>query len=473
MTTSIKIPLSENLTENKIHPVYPTTGVCIIVFSKKIAIKLPKNDLDTRYILSIRYSRWDARQFCWIVPNYGKNLEFIELYFKDRITEIVFDKDYETGKQVAHGRKIGKNDLLIIKTTSGRLKLFFEMNKELNKIVKNMPYANWNEPSKGWSIPYADKFLEEIKVTAKSQNLQLIYQEEEIDTEKKSKTSRYDIINYRTCPDDYILKLKELRYSDKTLVSYKGLFEEFINFYNQLSLDQIDETKITAFMRYLVIERKISISYQNQAINAIKFYYERVLGGQRKVYLVDRPRVERKLPTVLSVAEITDLFKATDNIKHKAILMLAYSAGLRLSELINVKIKDIDSVRMQIRIEQAKGKKDRYTLLSVTLLKVLRQYFSLYKPKVWLFEGVAGGIYSARSIQAIMGFAVVKAGIKKTVSVHTLRHSFATHLLENGTDLRYVQSLLGHESSKTTEVYTHITTKGFDQIISPLDNLDF
>ena len=152
--------------------------------------------------------------------------------------------------------------------------------------------------------------------------------------------------------------------------------------------------------------------------------------------------------------------------------MLAYSSGLRLGELINVKITDIDSSRMQVRVEQAKGKKDRYSLLSVRLLEVLREYFREYKPKEWLFEGANGGQYSVSSIQAIMKDSIKKAGIKKKVSVHTLRHCFATHLLENGTDLRYIQSLLGHSSSKTTEIYTHVTTKGFDQIKSPLDNLD-
>ncbi len=129
-------------------------------------------------------------------------------------------------------------------------------------------------------------------------------------------------------------------------------------------------------------------------------------------------------------------------------------------------------IRLECKSVLSKGKKDRYTLLSVKLLTILREYFNIYKPKEWLFEGTTGGVYSARSIQKVMEDSVFKANIKKKVSVHTLRHSFATHLLENGTDLRYIQSLLGHESSKTTEVYTHITTKGFDQIISPLDKLD-
>ena len=207
-------------------------------------------------------------------------------------------------------------------------------------------------------------------------------------------------------------------------------------------------------------------------INAIKFYYERVLKGERKTYLIDRPKKEKTLPTVLNEEEIKLLLNKTENLKHKAILMMAYSAGLRLGELINMKIKDIDSKRMQIRVEQAKGKKDRYTILSNKMLAILREYFVRYKPNEWLFEGEKGGQYSARSIQKVAKLSATKAGIKKNVGVHTLRHTFATHLLENGTDLRYIQSLLGHESSKTTEIYTHITTKGFDQIKNPLDQLD-
>ena len=175
---------------------------------------------------------------------------------------------------------------------------------------------------------------------------------------------------------------------------------------------------------------------------------------------------------MLSEEEVTLILNATQNLKHKALLITIYSAGLRISEVINLKIKDIDSQRMQIRVEQGKGKKDRYTLLSAKNLQLLRKYFIEYKPKIWLFEGANGEMYSKKSIQIMLKKAVDKVGIKKHITVHTLRHSFATHLLEAGTDLRYIQSLLGHANSKTTEIYTHITTKGFDQIKSPLDNLN-
>lgn len=335
-----------------------------------------------------------------------------------------------------------------------------------------MPFSYWNPQYKSWSVPFAEHYLSEIRRIAVAQNLQVIYEEEPADFSKKSRTSSIDPANYRKCPDEYLLKLQELRYSGKTIKTYDAAFREFINYYPESELRDLDEKRIIDFLRYLVIERQVSTSYQNQAINAIKFYYERVLGGPRKVYLIERPIKEKTLPVVLNIKEVGALLGATDNLKHKAILMLGYSAGLRVSELVNVRLKDIDSKRMQVRIQQSKGKKDRYSILSARLLDILREYFKKYRPQEWLFEGTDGGQYSVRSIQQIMQQAARKAGIKKKVSVHTLRHSFATHLLEQGTDLRYIQSLLGHESSKTTEIYTHITTKGFDQIVSPLDNLD-
>ncbi len=448
------------------------TGISVFVFEKSIAIKLAKNEMDTRFILSFRFSRWDAKKYCWIVPNYSKNLELIKDYFKERITEL---EVYEPVKQpinINEKRVAKKNELLIIKTKGGRLKLIFQYNKELVRTIKTIPYSNWDQQNKAWSIPFSENFLNEIKTFAISQNLHPVHENEELDESKVSRISRFDVPNYRACPDAYILKLKELRYSENTLKTYRGAFEEFINYYNKFELEHIQESMIIDFLRYLVIERKVSTSYQNQAINAVKFYYERVLYEQRKIYLVDRPREEKALPAVLNEKEISDLLNCTQNIKHKAILMLAYSAGLRLSELTNLKIKDIDSGRMQIRIENAKGKKDRYTILSPNLLIVLRKYFQQTQPKVWLFEGATGAQYAKRSIQLIMEASVKKAGILKKVSVHSLRHSFATHLLEGGTDLRYIQNLLGHGSSKTTEIYTHITTKGFDQIKSPLDKLN-
>ncbi|MDP4277923.1 MAG: tyrosine-type recombinase/integrase [Bacteroidota bacterium] len=447
--------------------------VTIEISGRRIFLKMPKNDMDIQFVRLFKYSYWDAYAHIWIIPNYKNNLDLLKDHFKDRLSSCQILPTYQTQTNSVRKRILDQHLLLIIKTTASRLRVIFNYNPMLSQSLKNIPFSTWDALNKWWSVPYSESILNNIKAIAKTDGMTIQYEEEKSPTaSRKPRITPFDIPNYRTCPEEFILKLKELRYGNHTIETYKSLFEEFINYYYRFDIASIDEPMIIAFMRYLVIERKVSISYQNQAINAIKFYYERVLGGQRKVYLVDRPRQEKGLPTVLSEDEVCAILTSTSNLKHKTILMTIYSAGLRVSEAINLKIEDIDSKRMQIRVEQSKGKKDRYTLLSVKTLEMLRTYFNVYKPKYWLFEGPKGEQYSARSIQCILKSSVEKTSIKKHVTVHTLRHSFATHLLENGTDLRYIQTLLGHESSKTTEIYTHVTTKGFDQIKSPLDKLN-
>ena len=448
-------------------------GIYVDVIGRKIILKMPKNEIDLHFVRALKYSNWESKQYCWVVPHFPGNLELIKEYFKDRITQLTLHESQDIQSK-GESYKVKKNEVLCLKTTNGRLKLIFGFNKILTFATKKIPYHYWDAKNKWWTIPYSEVFLNTLKQTAEAEKLTWNYAEESLnDATKRPKPSAFDIPNYRSIPQDYVLKLRELRYSESTLKTYQNTFEEFINYYHQYEIDKIDETQIIAFLRYLVMERKVSSSYQNQSINSIKFYYERVLGGQRKFYFIERPHKEKTLPTVLSEKEVQEIIQSVSNVKHKVALMTIYSAGLRISECINLQLKDIDSERMQIRIAQGKGKKDRYTLLSTKTLQVLRLYFIKYKPKIWLFEGAKEGEpYSAKSIQNVFQEAIKATGIKKNATVHTLRHSFATHLLENGTDLRYIQSLLGHESSKTTEIYTHITTKGFDQIKSPLDGLD-
>lgn len=447
------------------------TSVSIEVIYRQILVKLPKNDTDTKFLLTFRYAKFDKVKKWWIIPNFPSNLELLKSFFKDRISSITIHetKSYNINNK---NHSVSTQDVLCVLTRNQRLKLIFGFNEALVKTIKQMPYWSWSQREKWWTIPFSDKLLEEIKLISETEGLTFRFEEETYDKTKVPRKTAFDVPNYKQAPESMILKLKELRYSERTIKAYKSLFEELINYYPTIEIDKIDEAKIVAFCQYLVIERKVSISYQNQAINAIKFYYERVLGGQRKIYALQRPDKEKALPTVLNTDEIVKILQSADNLKHRAILTVIYSAGLRISELINLKIKDIDTERKQIKIEQSKGKKDRYTLLSAKTLDLLRTYFKEYHPKEYLFEGADGGPYSARSVQTFFKDICKLAGIKKKVSVHTLRHSFATHLLENGTDLRYIQSLLGHENPKTTEVYTHITNKGFEKIKSPLDGLN-
>jgi integrase/recombinase XerD len=469
-----KIPIEIKVEPTKIiaPALSKTSSVTIEVIGRKIILQMPKNETDVKFILTLRFSRWDKAERKWIIPNYPTNLELIKAYFKERICKLTIHNDIEITTTKGNTYNVGEKEVLGVKTASGRLKLIFGFNKNLVIAIKKIPFWTWDSKNKWWSIPLSDKILAEITQTIQQEGLQFRIEEEKTIEGKVARKSAFDTVNYKTCPQEMVLKMQELRYSSTTIKTYIMLFEELINHYLTYEINKIDEKMIVTFCRYLVIDRKVSASYQNQAINAIKFYYEKVLGGQRKLYTLERPNTEKALPVVLSTQEITSISKTVTNLKHKTILTVIYSAGLRISELVNLKIKDVDSERMQIRIEQSKGKKDRYTLLSPKSLALLRQYFKEYKPKTYLFEGQNGEQYSTRSIQAFLHEAIIKANIKKKVTVHTLRHSFATHLLENGTDLRYIQVLLGHESSKTTEIYTHVTTKGFDQIKSPLDNLD-
>ena len=280
--------------------------------------------------------------------------------------------------------------------------------------------------------------------------------------------NRKPITGRRYCPEAYLLKLELKRYALATVKTYVHFFEKFINQYKEKPLSEIDENDIRSFLQGLIQEKK-SNSYLNQAVNAIKFYYEVVLDMPNRYYQIERPRKEFRLPKVVSKEEVLNLIEQINNIKHKCIVQLLYSAGLRRSELLNLKISDIDSQRMLISVAQGKGRKDRNTLLSKTLLVNLRVYFKQYRPITYLFEGIPGKKYSGASVLKIVRTAAQKAKLQKSVTPHVLRHCFATHLLEDGVDLRQIQFILGHKSSKTTEIYTHVATTSIKNIKNPLD----
>jgi len=273
--------------------------------------------------------------------------------------------------------------------------------------------------------------------------------------------------------EQFKLWMQQRRYSDNTIKSYIEALVSFLVFYKDKQIEEIDNKDIVHFNSEFIIKNKLSLSYQNQLINALKLFYNTITNKKLIIENILRPRYSRKLPNVLSKDEIEKILKATQNLKHKAILSLIYSCGLRRSELLNLEIKDIDSKRNLLIIRNAKGRKDRLVPLSVKTLDLLRNYYKQYKTKKYLFEGyIEGEQYSAESLQNILWRSVKKAGINKAVTLHWLRHSYATHLLEAGTDLRYIQEILGHKSSKTTEIYTHVSTNMLQKIKSPFDDMD-
>ena len=283
--------------------------------------------------------------------------------------------------------------------------------------------------------------------------------------------NRKPIAEKRYCPESYLQKLELKQYAAQTAKTYISMFESFINYYHDMKLLDLDENDVRVYLQSLV-KAGMSKSSLNQSVNSIKFYYEVVMQMPNRFYSIERPRTEKKLPTVLSKQEVLRIIDHIYNLKHKCIISTLYSSGMRIGELLNLKISDIDSERMMIKVVNAKGNKDRYTILSEAILPDLRKYYISYCPKTFLFEGPAGKQYAASSVQKILKRAVSKARITKKVTPHTLRHSFATHLLEAGTDLRYIQIILGHESSQTTEIYTHVAATNIEMIKSPLDSLN-
>jgi integrase/recombinase XerD len=336
------------------------------------------------------------------------------------------------------------------------------LNAEANALVKNFPDRKYSKTHGCWYVVYTPATLD------------LLYQKlSQVDKVclpqlfegKISQPEQLPLpTGYREC-------LVRLRYSESTIKNYESQMRLFLQYLAPKTITDITRETIDAYMMYLVEERCVSVSTQNTAINAIKFYLERLHKGERTIYYTDRPAKDKILPTVLSEEEMQQLLRAASNVKHRCILFLLYSAGLRISELLNLRWNDVDEHRMIIYIRGGKGRKDRITLLSRLALDYLKHYLQLYQPKVWLFEGSDGNRYSSRSVNSFIHKYCKMAGIPRRVSAHTLRHSFATHLLERGTDLRYIQTLLGHESSTTTERYAHVTKRGFEKLTSPLDYL--
>ena len=350
---------------------------------------------------------------------------------------------------------------------AGRIKVYipFQLKNEREKF-KKLNTSFYHPTQKLWSIVHTE---ENWKL------LQAIFNGI-FTIEESVKKSIISSKNLNESSESILIALKQKlmlkAFSQSTIKGYCSALRPFLSFFEARELKDLSKEDIESFVYHQISKYKISESAQNTLINAIKAYYEHVLGRERTIYDIQRPKKSLVLPNILSQEEIKAILASVENLKHRTVLMLIYSAGLRISEAIKLRVRDIHSDEGYIFIKGAKGKKDRKTVLSPVLLTLLRKYYLAYKPSYWLFEGQEGGQYSATSIQAVFRRAVEKSNSNPWATVHTLRHSFATHLLQKGTNLRYVQVLLGHESSKTTEIYTHVLSISNKNIQSPLDGID-
>jgi integrase/recombinase XerD len=446
---------------------------------KRIGVKIPyphQNALQA--IRSIEGRRWSKTIGCWHIPYTKAAYSQLKALFREdtlvislppqieenvepieqpTITETVVAPSSDLPSDILFDKEIfgiylhpNHTDLLCIILPKSLCTNYLER-------IRNIHGRYWNYQLMFWEVPYTALT---IRFEKKTEPIPYPIQKQEV-------KAKYEIA---------VTKLEEVlilkRYSHRTIKSYKNVFRQFLLAYDDTLPRQITTTQMHSYLLRCIKERAISESHQNNIVSAIKMFYNEVADQPEKVEKLYRPKPNKKLPNLLSEAEVTRLLKATTNLKHQTILMLIYSGGLRLGELQNLQLTDIQPDIKRILVRNAKGKKDRYTLLSDKVIVLVNQYIALYKPVYWLFEGQTGGQYSERSVQEVFTAAKIKSQVNPHATTHWLRHSFATHLLEKGIDLRYIQELLGHESSKTTEIYTHVTKKGWDQLKSPIDYLD-
>jgi integrase/recombinase XerD len=331
-----------------------------------------------------------------------------------------------------------------------RIAIYFNYNQELIARLRKLEDVRWSQTLKAWHLPD----IEENRVRFKLEPAKSL-----TDIHHKK------IANYRRWLD-------AKRYSQNTIKTYIEVLSTFLLYYHDKPVEELSNIDINNYNNDYILKNNLSSSYQNQFVNAVKLFFKVIEETKIDVELIFRPRRAKTLPNVLSKEEVKLILDATKNLKHKTMLSLIYACGLRSGELLNLLPEHVDSNRGVLIIKQAKGMKDRIAPLGAKLIEMLRFYFVTFKPKRYLFEGqTAGSAYDARSLQQVIKQSLGRTGITKNVTLHWLRHSYATHLLENGTDLRYIQEILGHRSSRTTEIYTHVSTKSIQKIVSPFDYL--
>ncbi len=335
---------------------------------------------------------------------------------------------------------------------SKRIAVYFEKNAEWIARIKQIDGARWSQSLVAWHLPDTEENRVRFKLTPLSHSIPSSEGIAQIEKFKQWMRSK--------------------RYSESTVSTYSEALKSFLVFYREKPVAEITNEDVIVYNNEYILKNNLSASYQNQVTNAIKLFFQTIRDTKMMVDKIHRPKRAKVLPNVLSKEEVKLILNAHSNIKHKMMLSLIYSCGLRCGELLALQPVHIDANRNIVLLKNAKGKKDRIVPLSLKILEMLREYYKLYKPTTFLFEGqIKGRPYDSRSLQLILKQALQKTGITKPVTLHWLRHSYATHLLESGTDLRYIQELLGHNSSKTTEIYTHVSTKSLQQIKSPFDDL--
>jgi integrase/recombinase XerD len=332
----------------------------------------------------------------------------------------------------------------------------FAINEDLIRRVKKLPGATFTRTHSCWWVPDNCAYRDRFSLPKKDKYIDV-----------PEGISENNTIAWKK----YIHLLQQKAYSQNTLKTYSVEFSIFLKTLQQHDAESLETHRVNDYIHWCINTKKLSENQVHSRINAIKFYYEQVLGKDKIHFKITRPKKEKSLPKALSFEDVQAILNQVKNNKHYFILAITYGTGIRLSEIVNIKLCDIDVNRKTIFINRAKGKKDRIVNFPDSLLAFYKMYLLEFKPIEYLFEGQYGGKYSSRSVQLIYTEAKEKAKVLTPGGIHGLRHSYATHLHELGTDITLIQKLLGHNDLKTTMIYTQISKKEIAQVSSPLDRL--
>lgn len=473
----IVLPAKKTIQDANIH----TKGVDSAIVkwnNKRFVIDLKYNKGDVEFIRKLKGSWWHKYEKVWIAKGTIENLKALNEYFDcfstDQYNQISEFIQLETNSATLELYKTPQYpDDFVLKLSGYKADVNF---------IKQLPRRSYDAQMKRWIIPYSPKLVEYINNHYATQGVVIVNRIAKADEHYTSQQwGMQDHIDFilKKYPQVYHSMIEEVcnamsreQYSIKTIKSYVGKLVVYRKYYDNKELQDLSIADANSYLSTLA-KRDASESLINMVYSAIKLYYDKVTYiPSFELHKMKRPRKGQYLPTILSKNEVERILKSTSNTKHLCILYTLYGGGLRLGELLNLRTTDVLWDRQQLMIKRGKGKKDRVVMLSETLKELLKLYFDEYQPEYWLFESTTSGKqYSSRSVQNVVRNAAKHAGIRKRVSPHTLRHCFATHLMDGGLDSRYIQELLGHKDIKTTLIYTHVTNRSLNQIVSPLDIL--
>ena len=466
---------------------------------KHIKVDIPNAPIALTHIKAIEGRKFSRTHRCWYIPNTFAALASLKQYFEVQGLPTMKEKtvgttppkvitasdlpqsQFRTNQRDGNQHKVFTGAKIILEKEDNQwLRAFVPYDKKgWIEVLRNIPGRRWDSEGKFWKVPYVQDTFNRFRESIGAKHFELTFKVADnipkayaaAAKREKVKTSKYQLKDFQkkaiTALEEKLLKEHK---AWRTIKTYKGLFTHFVAYFPNIKPSKISKAQIEKYIVYKKQENA-SDSQMNQIINTLNCFYSRLLRQDEKIVKLERPKKKRRLPNVFSLEEIELLLKSCVNLKHKCMLILIYSGGLRRGEVLGLRIEDLNFERKTIFIKNAKGGKDRFTFFADIARKYIRDYIGQYKPTYYLFEGQTRGKYSESSLQAIYEKARQKARLNKFVTLHGLRHSFATHLVEKGIPLHVVQDLLGHGSIKTTEIYLHISNKFRKELKSPLDDM--